>query len=86
MLKVAMTHCQETSPKEATHKSFLMQGTIYENEKPVQGFSVTVFPAYGERDYEDELPDCFADDDEPIQIAIGEYFVANNIDVGRVGR
>jgi hypothetical protein len=36
----------------------------------------------GEYDYEGHAPD----DDEPIQVAIGEYMVTNEIDPGRVSR
>jgi hypothetical protein len=48
--------------------------------------TVSVLPSCGEYEYGDELPAEFLDDDEPIQVAIGEYFDEHDVDVGVVGR
>lgn len=82
MITAKVTSCQEM-PSHVENKSFLVAATVYRDGKPIQGITVTVNPWYGEYDYEDEL---LVDDDEPIQIAIGQYFVDNNIDVGNIGR
>ncbi len=62
------------------HKAFFVIGTIDGEE-----FSVTVSPFSGEYDY-DKFPESLMDDDESLQIAIGEYWEKNNTDIGKVGR
>lgn len=74
---VIETHYDVTDLPDSEYKRFLVSGNI--NGKPLR---VWVTPFDGGYDYETSVPE----DDEPIQIAIGQYFEDNNIDVGLVGR
>jgi hypothetical protein len=66
---------------DGDHKYLRVWGTV--GEEP---FSCNVTPFSGEYDY-DEYPEALlGDDDEELQKAIGQYFVDNNVDVGRIGR
>lgn len=59
---------------------FILSGTVNGD-----AFVVYVIPGSSEYDYS-AYPAALEDDDEPLQIAIGEYFEKNNIDIGKVGR
>jgi hypothetical protein len=62
-------------------RTFRVVGTI--DDRPL---SVIVTPWCGEYEYETSLPDKYRNDDEAVQIAIGQHFVDTNTDVGVVGR
>ena len=79
-MDINITKCEEQGDTESNHKEFFVTGTV-----DGHWFSVTVMPFCSEYDYE-IYPSILGDDDESLQIAIGQYFADNNIDVGRVGR
>lgn len=71
----------EVESDDEDRKSFRVTGTV--NGAP---FDVLVSPYCSEYNYS-EYPDSeLGDNDEPLQIAIGEYFEKNEIDLGRIGR
>ncbi len=70
---------RDMTPK-LQHKSIRVTGVI-----DGEHFCVDVLPYCGEYHWH-EIPKSMPEDDEPVQIAIGEYFDNHDIDVGRVGR
>ena len=87
MHKITITDCREVDSgyeAEAGYKAFVVSLTI--DGIPQE---VTVLPFCGEYDYASTgwpLPEDLAENDEPIQIAIGEYFASQNVDIGTIGR
>jgi hypothetical protein len=77
---ITITKCEEKSDPASTHKEFFVAGKADD-----ELFSVTVLPFCSEYHYE-RYPVGLGDDDESLQIAIGQHFGDNDIDVGRVGR
>jgi len=82
---ICILRCEDRTPEPACsrvemYKEFLVIGTV-DGER----FSVTVMPYASEYDYHC-YPECLDDDDEPLQIAIGQHFADHNIDIGKVGR
>jgi len=76
-MKIEIAKCER---QEDEILSFVVSGTV-----DGDAFVVSVIPSSSEYDYH-IFPSALEDDDEPLQIAIGQYFEENNIDIGRVGR
>ena len=70
-----------TQTQGGRFRTFRVVGTI--DDQPLV---VSVSPWCGEYEYETPLPDKYRDDDEPIQIAIGQHFADTHTNVGVVGR
>lgn len=79
-MQIVITKCEEQG-SHPTHKEFLVVGTV-----DGEVFSVTVMPFCSEYHYECFPSTLNKDDDEPLQVAIGQHFEDHSIDVGRVGR
>ena len=79
---IKITSCQEYDSGHENEGYRIFAVTGMANGK---SFSVAIIPFSGEYDY-DQYPEGFGDDDEQILVAIGRYFLDNNIDIGIVGR
>ena len=80
MSKIQIESCKENPTFAKDYKEFEVLGKVNDEE-----FEVTVSPWCGEYEY-DKYPSCLGENDEPLQIAIGEYFEQHNVDVGVVRR
>ena len=81
MLAITITKCEELTERTDKHKNFRVAGTVAD-----EPFSVVVSPYCGEYEYE-QYPQVLGEDDEPLQIAIGEYFAQHPLlDIGQIGR
>ncbi len=81
-MMIVVTNHEDVSDADMDNEKIFQVSFMVDDHQ----YMVWVYPASGEYEYGQSLPDELAENDEPIQIAIGKYFDANGVDIGTVRR